>query len=154
MISLLQEIINVLPALKTRKTYIRINHGGILKAVLYSMDLQDRHSEVFQVLNTAREEKYSGPRVENCLEEVLANPMNVVTLSKLFLQEETLLVVQSAVMEMIKRNKEAIAIAKKAFEQLKLVLSHADAMGNKVCYRVHLPVLATHCYEAMSPVKA
>lgn len=80
-----------------------------------------------------QEGKYSKTRLESSLESVPVSGQLAVTLANLFFKEESFSKIYSEIISIVKRRDEAVAMFKKALEQLKLITSHAEAMGNKVC---------------------
>lgn len=144
---MLQDIVNTLPVLNGRNCVLRLNHSSLLRSLLLALGIEKLYKDVFTVLSQAREGKYSKSKLEFSLTNLGISEVVAGKLVALLQREDQLSKIKAEVMMLAQRKDEAKSLAKQAFEQLKSIIDHAEAMGNKLPVKIKLGLAHTtaHC---------
>lgn len=127
------EIIREFPCLDNRKYFIRMNHAGLLKAVLTSYGIpENRHQGVFTILQESQSEIVRNEHLNELLESLSLSEHSIASLYGFLYCEGSVEKVREHIIGVLKRRTPASAEARHALQELQSVVSHCATFDVKL----------------------
>ncbi|XP_048580135.1 eIF-2-alpha kinase GCN2-like isoform X3 [Nematostella vectensis] len=150
-ISAVAEIIREFPCLDRRSYYIRINHAGLLRAVLSSYGVpEERHPELFAVLQEPQSERLRNEQINRLLEGLQITDHNISALYGFLYFEGPVQKVREHIIGVLKRPSTSSAAARQTLQELQAVANHMETFGVKLPIVVHTSLV--YCIQHFSGV--
>lgn len=127
------EIIREFPCLDNRKYFIRMNHAGLLKAVLTTYGIpENRHQDVITILQESQSERVRNEHLNELFESLLVSEHSIAALYGFLYFEGSVEKVREHIIGVLKRRTQASAEARQALQELQSVVSHCATFDVKL----------------------
>ncbi|XP_030764956.1 eIF-2-alpha kinase GCN2 [Sitophilus oryzae] len=124
------EIIKELPGIANMHFVIKLNHTGLLKAILLYCGLKEKQEELFKLLLDIKEGKVPKLQIHTFLQQRgLSDNMIHVLVNLLYSEYEMDKVVNQFQMIIKKKSSEASNLAKEALAELRTIVDNAELYG-------------------------
>jgi translation initiation factor 2-alpha kinase 4 len=127
------EIIREFPCLAERNYFIHMNHVGLLKAVLTSYGVpEERHQELFTILQGAQTERLRNEQINEFLEGVQVPERSIAAFYGFLYFEGPVDKIREHILGVLKRRTQASSDARQALQELQSVVSHCATFDVKL----------------------
>lgn len=132
LISIVCEIANEIPQLRSRNFAVRLNHTSLLQAILMYCGIErEKYHGIYSILSDTRDGEISKFQLRTHLTSLCLTDQAVETLFNLLETECSITKIASALTNITRRKGNEAILAKESLKELEIVIANAEALGMK-----------------------